>query len=222
LDGSDIDAIFVTHEHSDHVSGIGVLSRRYDIPVYATEGTWENMPQSIGNIKPIMQNAVYSGEDCIFNDILIRPFEIPHDARQPVGYTIETGNKKIAVATDIGHITNTIKENIADANLLLLESNHDVEMVMSGPYTYSLKQRILSEYGHLSNKNAGLLLKDVINSSDSKLDYVFLGHLSKDNNYPDLAYNTVSDILTQDGIHIDKDVNLWVNSPYGVEKIIEL
>lgn len=222
LEGSAIDAIFVTHEHLDHVDGVGVLSRRYDIPIYATEGTWDNMPQKVGNIKPLMQNAVYAGEDCIFNDMLIRPFAIPHDAAQPVGYTIEVNSKKIAVATDMGHISQSAIDSIKGANLLLLESNHDVAMLKNGPYTYSLKQRILSNYGHLSNENAGKLLTQIIEDKDSKLDYIFLGHLSKDNNHPQLAYDTVKSVLAQNDITVDKDVNMWVAPPYGVKRTMEL
>lgn len=222
LQGSDIDAIFVTHEHSDHVDGVGVLSRRYDIPVYATEGTWENMPAKIGKIKPLMQKPVYADEDCFFNDMLIRPFTIPHDAAEPVGYSVSTNDKKITVATDIGHITDNVKVNIKGSNLLLLESNHDVEMLRKGSYSYPLKKRILSDYGHLSNVNAGIMLQELICDNDSRLDYVFLGHLSHENNHPQLAYDTVKAALEEKHIIPDKDINLWVAKRYGVKRIIEI
>jgi phosphoribosyl 1,2-cyclic phosphodiesterase len=222
VDGSDIDAIFVTHEHLDHVDGIGVLSRRYDIPIYATEGTWDNMPSKVGKIKPLMKNAVYEDEDCIFNDMLIRPFAIPHDAAQPVGYTITSNDKKITVATDMGHITENVVNNIMGSNILLLESNHDVDMLKNGSYTYSLKQRILSDVGHLSNYNAGKLLSRVIKDVNSKLEYVFLGHLSNDNNHPQLAYDTVRTVLEENEIYVDKDVNMWVAMRYGVKRVIEI
>ena len=134
LSGEDIDAVFVTHEHNDHVDGIGVLSRRYDIPIYATEGTWENMPEKVGNIRESNKKAVYAGEPLAFNELALCPFEIPHDAAQPVGYRINAFGKTITVATDIGHITDKITENTKDCDLLLIESNHDVDMVHDGIY----------------------------------------------------------------------------------------
>ena len=199
LSGKDIDAIFVTHEHIDHVDGIGVLSRRYDIPVYATEGTWLQMPSKVGCIKEKNQKLIYSDENCIFNDLCIHPFDIPHDAAQPVGFTVSAGDAKIAVATDIGHVTRTILDNIKDCSSILLESNHDVEMLKNGSYPYPLKQRVLGKNGHLSNDAAGKLLACIMSD---KLKYAFLGHLSKENNTPELAYETVSFILKEYGIEI--------------------
>ena len=123
----DIDAVFVTHEHIDHVDGVGVLARRYNIPIYATEGTWANMPSKVKaeTIRDDFKHNVYADENMVFNDLLIRPFDIPHDAAQPVGYSVMTDNDKITVATDIGHISDTIKENVKGSSILILESNHD-------------------------------------------------------------------------------------------------
>lgn len=219
LKGSDIDAIFVTHEHMDHVAGVGVMSRRYNIPVYATEGTWSGMPLGVGRFKRNMDRLIYADEICSFNDLCIKPFNIPHDARQPVGYSVWDGKNKITIATDIGHITDTIVENIADSSLILLESNHDVQMLRSGAYPISLKQRILGDYGHLSNENAGKFLSRL---SYDRLKYVFLGHLSQDNNTPKIAYNTVSDILTDTGAELGGDFDMWVAPPYGVKRRIVL
>lgn len=221
LNGNDIDAIFVTHEHIDHVDGIGVMSRRYNIPVYATEGTWENMPSKVNSrtIRNDYKRNVYANENVIFNDIVIKPFNIPHDAAEPVGYSIMTDNEKITIATDIGHITDELKENVRGSSVLLLESNHDVEMLKNGSYAYSLKQRILSAYGHLSNYNAGKFLSDF---ADSKLKYVFLGHLSRENNTPRVAFDTVRDIVCESGIELGGDFDMWVASPYGVKRRIEL
>ncbi len=219
LTGKDIDAIFVTHEHSDHADGIGILSRRYDIPVYATEGTWDNMPSKVGEIRPRNRRTVYADENCIFNDLCIHPFEIPHDAAEPVGYSIIGEKHKITVATDMGHITETVKENIKGSSVLLLESNHDVDMLKKGPYSYTLKQRILSDTGHLSNNVAGSFLSRI---ADSRLKYVFLGHLSKENNTPRLAFDTVKDIVSESGAEIGGDFDMWVAAPYGVKRSIEL
>lgn len=219
LTGNDIDGIFVTHEHSDHVSGVGVLSRRYNIPVYATEGTWGSMPSSIGQIRPNLVRDIYAEENCAFNDLTIKPFEIPHDAAQPVGYTIGVNNTKITIATDIGHISDRVLENVKGSSLVLLEANHDVEMLRCGGYPQQLKSRILSDFGHLSNVNAGKLLDTVL---DSSVKYVFLGHLSKENNTPRLAYDTVSKILTENGAVIGGDFDMWVAPPVGVKRKIEL
>ena len=219
LTGYDIDALLVTHEHNDHVDGVGIMSRRYDIPVYATEGTWENMPGKVGRIKPSNKNALYSGETLMINDLMIQPFPIPHDAAQPVGYSITDGSAKITVATDIGHITDEVRENIKDSNILLIESNHDVDMVKTGPYPYPLKQRVLSDFGHLSNDNCGKILGDVITDT---LKYIFLGHLSKENNTPALAFETVKSRLEAEGVVIGGDVNMYVAPRYGVKRIIRI
>lgn len=219
LTGQDIDAVFVTHEHSDHVDGIGVLSRRYDIPVYATEGTWDNMPDKVGELRPRNKKAIYADELCCFNDLCICPFEIPHDAAQPVGYSIITDNDKITIATDMGHITDTVRENIKGSSVLLLESNHDIDMLKNGPYAYNLKQRILSDKGHLSNSIAGKFLSNV---ADSRLKYVFLGHLSKENNTPRLAFDTVKSIVNESGAEVGGDFDMWVAAPYGVKRCVEL
>lgn len=219
LTGYDIDALLVTHEHNDHVDGVGIMSRRYDIPVYATEGTWENMPKKVGNIKPANKNALYSGETVMINDLMIKPFPIPHDAAQPVGYCITDGSAKITVATDIGHITDEVRESIKDSNILLIESNYDVNMLKTGPYPYPLKQRVLGDFGHLSNENCGKILGDIITDT---LKYIFLGHLSNENNTPVLAFETVKAKLENEGVVVGGDVNMYVAPRYGVNRIIRI
>ena len=191
---SEIDAIFITHEHSDHIKGAGVLSRRYNIPLYATGGTWDAMQDSasLGKIELRNKRYVYPQENCVINDLRILPFEIPHDACEPVAYSVYACDHKISLATDMGHITDTVKENLADSSAILLESNHDVEMLKNGTYPFYLKQRILGKKGHLSNHLAGELLTELVSE---RLKYVFLGHLSHENNSPTLALNTVKNIL---------------------------
>lgn len=219
LTGCDIDAMLVTHEHNDHVDGLGVMSRRYNIPVYATEGTWANMPEKVGKINYGCRNTVYAGETLIINDLMIKPFAIPHDAAQPVGYTITDGVEKITVATDIGHITDEVKENINDSTILLIESNHDVDMVKKGSYPYYLKQRVLSDLGHLSNENCGKMLRDTVSG---KLKYIFLGHLSNENNTPVLAFETVKNTLEAEGAVIGGDIKMYVAPRYGVKRRIKI
>lgn len=205
LTGNDIDALFITHEHVDHIKGAGILSRRFDIPIFATADTWAAMEDSLGKIAPSNKRIVYADEVCAVNDICVKPFAIPHDAAEPVGYTIFGGEKKIALATDIGHVTDTIRENIEGSDLLLLESNHDVEMVKKGSYPWHLKQRILGERGHLSNAAAGELLAEIMTG---KMKYVFLGHLSDENNNPHLAYETVEEILRKNRIAVGTDLKM--------------
>lgn len=219
--GSDLDGIFVTHEHIDHVQGIGVLSRRFNLPVYATEGTWNAMPSSIGQIKDENKKIVYSEKECCVKDLCIKPYAIPHDAKEPVGYSILNDKIKVSIATDIGHVTETIMENIKDCDLLLLESNHDVDMLKNGTYPYPLKQRILGNEGHLSNETAGKLLAWAI-CQNAKLKNVFLGHLSKENNTPETAFYTVKEILDSYDIEIGKELNVYMAARYGVDRQIQL
>lgn len=199
LTGKEIDALFITHEHVDHIKGAGILSRRFDIPVFATADTWAAMEGSLGKIAPSNKRIVYADEVCAINDICVKPFTIPHDAAEPVGYNVFAGDKKISLATDIGHVTDTIRESIEGSDLLLLESNHDIEMVKKGSYPWHLKQRILGEKGHLSNAAAGELLTEIMTG---KTKYVFLGHLSDENNNPHLAYETVEEILRKNRIEV--------------------
>ncbi len=214
-----LDAIFVTHEHADHVDGVGILSRRYNLPVYATEGTWSNMPQKVGEIATKNKKIVYADENIILNDLYLTPFAMPHDAKEPVSYSVHWGNIKIAVATDIGHVTKNVIENIRHADALVLESNHDITMLKNGTYPYPLKERVLGKYGHLSNETSAKLLACVMND---KLRNVFLAHISKENNTPDLAYLTVKNTLEEFGIKVKKDVNLHIAKDYGITEIIKL
>lgn len=219
LTGNDIDAIFVTHEHNDHVAGVGVLSRRYNIPVYATEGTWNNMPNCVGAFRRNMEHTVYANELCYINDICIKAFNIPHDAAEPVGYSIFNDKNKVTIATDIGHISDSVAENIQGSSLVLLESNHDINMLKNGAYPLHLKERILGENGHLSNINAGKFLSGL---DASVLKYVFLGHLSQENNTPRIAFDTVSSIVRENGVELGGDYDMWVAPPYGVKRRIVL
>jgi len=188
ITGEAIDALFITHEHTDHIKGVGVFSRKFDIPIYATIGTWEAIENQIGKIAPKNKRFVYEEEPCVINDVCLCPFSIPHDAKQPVGYSIEAENHKITIATDLGHITDDIKQKLFGSKILLLEANHDVNMLETGSYPYLLKRRILSDKWHLSNELSGRLLAEIFHNG---LKYIFLGHLSKENNFAELAYETV-------------------------------
>jgi len=218
VSGNQIDALFITHEHSDHIKGAGILSRRFDIPIYATPGTWEAMESQLGDISYKNKQFIYQGEHCIINDLCIKPFAIPHDAAEPVGYSVMTDQYKMTIATDIGHITDTLRENLMDSNVLLLEANHDIEMLRNGSYPWKLKQRVLGENGHLSNVTAGQLLTDVMSG---KLEHVFLGHLSSENNLPSIALRTVAEVLQKNGISIEKNFQMELAHRHKVSRLIE-
>ena len=186
----DTKAIFVTHEHSDHVSGLGPILRKYQIPVYGTESTLMKLIQSdkMKNVDTDLFVPVKKDVPVSVEQMTITPFSISHDAVDPVCYTIEKEHKKIAIATDMGTYTDYTLSHINGAQALLLEANHDINMLQVGHYPYYLKMRILGDHGHLSNDSSARLIGQVLND---ELKYVVLGHLSKENNYPKLAYETV-------------------------------
>lgn len=186
----DIDGILVTHEHSDHIKGIGVLARKYGMPIYGTGGTLAAMSRMnhLGKIPEELFCEIRADQPFMIKELEIRPFAISHDAAEPVAYRIQHGDKAAAVATDLGKYDDYIVRNLQGADILLLEANHDVNMLQVGAYPYYLKQRILGERGHLSNELAGQLLGRLVHD---KLKAVFLGHLSQENNYAELAYETV-------------------------------
>lgn len=190
----DMDALLLTHEHADHVKGVGVLSRRYHIPIYATQGTIDAiaMDHRLGTIDPSLYHVIQADEDFAIGDMIVHPFHIEHDAVDPVGYVLrhETadGEQKVGVCTDLGCYDSYIISNLSDLDAVLLEANHDVRMLEVGPYPYPLKQRILGDHGHLSNETSGQLLGQVLHDD---MKHVLLGHLSKENNYEDLAFKTV-------------------------------
>lgn len=214
----DIDGIFITHEHTDHTKGVGVLSRKYNIPIYTNLETWDKIKNTIGKISD--ENKRIITDNIInINDMLITRFNIPHDAAAPSGYTVEIGSKKVGIATDLGHFSKEISSNIKDCDLILLESNHDIEMVKFGTYPYSLKRRILSNIGHLSNEDCG---RAIIEMMDGKQKKIILGHLSHNNNYPELAYETVKSILLEERICLEKDILLSLarrEGPSGYTKL---
>lgn len=213
-----IDGIFITHEHSDHIKGVGVFSRKYNVPIYAEELTWRAMEDKIGKVKEDNIKII----DSNFTDIkgiVVENFAISHDAACPRGYKILGKNKKCCVATDLGYFSEEVKNAVKDCDIILLESNHDVEMVKFGPYPYPLKQRILSSKGHLSNEDCGKAIVDIFSDS---FKTIYLGHLSKTNNYPELAYQTVMNVLRENNIDLAKDVELRMCSRDGHSRLLEL
>jgi len=216
---SDISAILITHEHSDHTKGVGILSRKFNIPIYANNGTWGGMRRELGKLNPDNIKVFDTNIEFMVGDIGVKPFTIPHDAAEPVGYSFHIGNKKVTSATDIGHMNNTLLGELKNSDLLLLESNHDIEMLKVGPYPYYLKQRILSNHGHLCNEMAGKVVSYLAEQGTKRF---VLGHLSKENNFPELAYQTSLNALVEKGIEVGREVTLEVASREHVGSMITL
>lgn len=190
LKTEEMQGILITHEHGDHIAGLGVLARRYGLPLYATAGTIEAIKRtaSVGKIDETLFREVHAGEEFVVGDMTIEPVAISHDAAEPVAYKMTQPGKAMAVMTDLGKYDDNIVEKLKNLDVLLLEANHDVHMLQVGSYPYPLKQRILGERGHLSNELSGRLLGEVLHDH---FKTVVLGHLSKENNYEELAYETV-------------------------------
>lgn len=188
--GEELDGILITHEHIDHIQGLGVFSRKYEIPIYATHGTVEGIKncKSLGKMPEGLLHEIEVDHPLELGDLTVYPFAISHDANEPSGYRIEQGSRSVAVATDIGIYDEYTVANLKNVNALVLEANHDIHMLEVGPYPYPLKRRVMGEKGHLSNELSGRLLCDILHDD---LKQVVLGHLSKENNYPELAYETV-------------------------------
>lgn len=183
------EAVFVTHEHSDHIMGLEVFLKKNPIPVYATGGTLAGIAASFKGIVPRdLFLRISPGKTYNFFGVNIRAYDAPHDAAEPVFYVFSDGTSKAAVITDIGFYTDEFVEAANGANLLYLESNHDPAMLLAGRYPYSLKQRVLGERGHLSNDSAAEFAVKLLHPD---LKAIMLGHLSKENNYPELAYETM-------------------------------
>ena len=193
LGGDDLDGILVTHEHHDHVGGIGPLARRYDLPVYIDRQTHAALPK-LGKIDALQYFS--AGESFSFHNLLISSFSTTHDAVNPVGFTIQSSEGKIGFATDLGISTRLVTDQLKDCRVLVLEANHDEQLLQDGSYPWSLKQRIRSRHGHLSNNESRMLLKDICWAG---LDALFLAHLSEENNCPDLAEQTFRKTLTDCG-----------------------
>ena len=187
VDPRRLDAILVTHEHADHIKGIGILSRKFDLPVFATEGTWQGMYSKIGPIAEKNRVIIEPEQDFFVGSIDVTPFSTPHDAAQPVGFTFEAFGAKLAIATDLGCIRDGWFNHVLGSDAVLLESNYDPDMLEAGRYPYELKKRIKSRHGHLSNDDAGHAAAELVRNGTHQ---IILSHLSKENNFPELAMRT--------------------------------
>lgn len=198
-----IKGIFITHEHSDHIKGVGIMSRKYNIPVYANEKTWEAMSAKVGEIPSMCVRFVNNNSDMYIDDLCVSNFKTSHDTVDPIGYTVENGNKKVSIVTDTGVVSNSIINAIMGSQLLLLESNYDKKMLAECTYPAMLKHRIAGNKGHLSNEDCA---ETILKLMDSNIKYILLSHLSKESNTPEIAYCTVKNVLEQNGVYIGNDV----------------
>lgn len=203
----DVSAVFVTHEHTDHISGLATLIKKYQLPVYARRATLNAMacrttlPSACCHELP---------ESLDVGKMRIEPFSISHDAADPVGFNIFAGKTKCSYATDIGYVSDSVKKRLANSDVMVFESNHDVDMLQTGAYPWYLKKRILGERGHLSNDDCGKILAKLAKQNHTD---VFLAHMSKENNRPSVAEATVSSILQESGYCLGKDITLHLTYP---------
>ncbi len=203
-----LSGILITHEHSDHILGAGVMARKHGLPLFATQDTWQAMTGKIGKIPGDLIRTVRSGRGFWLGEIGVEPFSIPHDAADPVGYRLWGGRVSVSTATDLGQFTEEVYAPIAGSTLVLLESNHDPDMLRANPnYNALLKARILGDHGHLSNEAcAGALLRLVAGGTKN----LILGHLSGENNTPTLARRVSETAMVREGIRPGEDVQLQV------------
>lgn len=214
----DIDAILVTHEHVDHVMSLGTISKNYNIPVYANLNTWSKLSKYKDKICDKNIRYFNIEEEFYINDIRVFPFSIPHDAIDPCGFNLFNGDNKISIATDLGHINPYIFSCLENSSFIMLESNYEPEILKMCSYPFDLKTRIAGPNGHLSNNTAGKLVSKLVNSG---LKSVMLGHLSKESNFPELAYNSVLDELRENNFSADI-IDLNVASRFEPSKIINV
>lgn len=202
-----IQGILITHEHSDHIKGIKVFCKKYNVPVFASKKTWNSLVSL--ELPDCLKNEFTPGEQFLIGDITVYPFSIPHDAIDPCGFNLMCGENKVTVATDIGHITDNLLQTFENSHTILLESNHDVSMLKAGNYPYQLKQRIIGNNGHLSNAVSAEAIEYLIKKGTKNF---ILAHLSEDNNLPSLALETVKSRLITNNIDLT-NISIEVAKP---------
>lgn len=195
----ELTGILVTHEHSDHIKGLGVVARKYDLPIYANEKTWNAMGKQIGKIKADQKFQFEANTVQSFDSLEVESFSVSHDAADPMFFNFRADDKKVTLLTDLGYVSEKIKRTIEGANAYVFESNHDVSMLQMSTYPWNVKRRILSDYGHVSNEDCGLALSEVISVDTER---IYLAHLSKENNMKELANMSVDQVLRERGIEI--------------------
>jgi phosphoribosyl 1,2-cyclic phosphodiesterase len=205
-----LNGILVTHEHSDHVKGLGVFARKHKLPIYANEATWQAMSSSIGEI-PVDQKFIFkTGHVQSFGSLEVESFGVSHDAAEPMFFVFRNAQKKLALLTDLGYVSDKIKETIKGSDAYIIEANHDIHMLMAGHYPWNIKRRILGDSGHISNEDAADALCEVM---EDRTRRVYLAHLSKDNNMKELARMSVEQRLAQEGLRVGQSIDLYDTDP---------
>lgn len=215
----EVDAIFVSHEHSDHIAGVGVLARRYGMDVYANQATWQAMAPKIGKIKPEQVKMFEPGEVKDLGDLDVESYSVSHDAANPQFYAFHHHNKSFAAVTDTGYVSDRMLATLRNVDALLVEANHDYEMLRMGSYAWPLKQRILSDKGHLSNEDGAQALERILGLRTKN---VYLGHLSQENNQKLLAHMTVQSILQAENFAVDHDFYLHDTDPLSATPLQDI
>lgn len=219
VDPSTLDGIFVTHEHNDHVKGVGILARRYGLEVFANENTFYAMEKTVKRIDEHKRHVFRSNEAFSYGDLEIFPMPLFHDAEEGVGYVLMSGGKKISILTDTGWVNTAMLDMMDGSDVYYLESNHDAKMLRNGPYPRILKDRIASTRGHLSNEHCAELLASLVKK---KGEHIVLGHLSQENNLPLLAARATRDALAENKIYEGVDYLLEVAHAKTPSRLIEL
>ncbi|WP_158737104.1 MBL fold metallo-hydrolase [Alteribacillus sp. YIM 98480] len=215
----DLDGILVTHEHSDHIKGVGILARKYNLPIYANEKTWKAMENSIGTIHSEQKFIFERGCLQTFGDLEVESFGVSHDAADPMFFVFHNEGKKLALATDMGYVSEHTKGIVQNADMFIFESNHDMNMLRMCRYPWNIKRRILGDTGHVSNEDAASALAEVVGEKTKR---IYLAHLSQDNNMKDLARMTVKQILEENDCGIGYDFHLYDTDPNKATSLVTL
>ncbi|WP_085522460.1 MBL fold metallo-hydrolase [Tuberibacillus sp. Marseille-P3662] len=209
-DPREIDAILVTHEHSDHIKGLGVFARKFQTPIYANAKTWQAMDGHIGDIALDQKFTFETDTSQTFADIDVESFGVSHDAAEPMFFVFHHNRKKLALLTDLGYVSDRIHGYVRESDAFILEANHDIQMLMMGRYPWNVKRRILGDSGHISNEDAGAALTGFLGNTTK---HIYLAHLSQDNNMKDLARLSVQQKLEEIGLCVGRDLDLHDTDP---------
>ena len=215
----DVDTLLVTHEHTDHVKGVGVLARKYHMDIYANEKTWQAMAKKIGKVPDEQKHIFEMGKTMTFDDLDVESFGVSHDAAAPQFYEFHHDGRSFVILTDTGYVSDHVAGVIKNANGYLFECNHDLEMLRYGRYPWALKQRILSDKGHLSNEDGGHALADIIGNQTKQ---IYLGHLSQENNMKELAHLTISQMLKAQDLGVDHDFKILDTDPAIADPLVNV
>lgn len=221
IEPQDLDAVLITHEHTDHIQSLRVMSKKaQQAELFASAGTFAKIA---GDLPAERTQRVLPGETFFIGDIVVKPFHLSHDAAEPTGFSFVNGGKQITIVTDTGYVTDEIYEQIRCADLLVLEANHEVNILKMGTYPYNVKRRILGDYGHLSNEAAGECICRMLGDrKDRKMPKVILAHLSRENNTPKQAYLTIKNILLEEEFYIEKDLELDIITKDEISTLYEV